>query len=395
MKPEDKIERIKKAQLLLLVLVIIDFVALIFVGALQGPQGVFIVLSVNLIGLGIAELVLSRVRVHINRKKIEDNSNKPSYTHHPNPKPSEDDLPENIKIREKIWKFDAFVRDNFENLPLEEFYFDNSQLNELKYSLSRKELTAEVLKPLVNTMIKHLNQTFNYANIVVNRVKPGETDHPGYIDGNRQITVNYDGVMPYMSVLALLAHEISHAYQFYEFRKYPGETLEVEEFTDFLTYYLGFGNLVDNGHRYFDKDTPIRLGYLNDYALSFSKTAMNARKTMRDIKRKEDEEIAYLKNNIKQTADMIPEYIHLISAIVDNLSHCQTLESEDMSEIGNHVTEYQNYYISEIRDLNEQSIKENDVDKLKDIYKKMSAKAKTIFDLYVFFNIMNEKYQNK
>lgn len=395
MKPEEKIERIKKAQLILLVLVIIDFVSLILVGVLKGHVGFNIALSSVLVALGIAEIVLSRVRVRINRNRKQEETpftGGPTYTYHSNHKISEEDLPENIEIREKIRKFDVFVRDNFENLPLEEFSFNEESLFELKQSLNLKELTPKVLRPLVNMMIKHLGQTFNFANIVVNIVNPGEVNNAGHIDEDHEITINYDGAMPYTSVLAVLAHEISHAYQFYEFRKYPGERMEVEEFTDFLTYYLGFGNFIDKGYVYFYGGRSIRLGYLDDYALNFSKTTMKARKTMREIKREEDEEIVHLKNDIKQTAEMIPEYIRLISSIVNNLSNCQNLESEDMSEIGRHVTEYQNYYIRDVRELHEQSIKENDIDNLNNIHKQMNNKAKTIFDLYIFFSMMNDKY---
>ena len=228
-------------------------------------------------------------------------------------KPNPDDLPENIAIRKKIWAFDAFVRDNFRKLPLDEISFSYDELYELTHTVGSGKLNVETLRPIVNKMLKHLNQTFNYASIEVCYVKPGEINKAGHIESDsHKIVVNYDGKMTSNSVLALLAHEISHAYQFYEFSKYPGSEREVEEFTDFLTFYLGFGSLVEKGYNYFyfdddkeHREHKVRLGYLNDYALAFSKTTMKGRKTMKEMSLEEDEEKKIIKNKVKQIHDTI------------------------------------------------------------------------------------------
>ncbi|MBO6280092.1 MAG: hypothetical protein J6M95_00730 [Bacilli bacterium] len=315
-------------------------------------------------------------------------------------KPNPDDLPENIAIRKKIWAFDAFVRDNFRKLPLDEISFSYDELYELTHTVGSGKLNVETLRPIVNKMLKHLNQTFNYASIEVRYVKPGEINKAGHIESDsHKIVVNYDGKMTSNSVLALLAHEISHAYQFYEFSKYPGSEREVEEFTDFLTFYLGFGSLVEKGYNYFyfdddkeHREHKVRLGYLNDYALAFSKTTMKGRKTMKEMSLEEDEEKKIIKNKVKQIHDTIPDYLRLISGIIDNLTHCKNINGEDLSEIGNAVLSFQGIKAEHINAINERAIKENRLTGLKAIQEEMNKIAKEVFELYSLLSMMNDKY---
>lgn len=316
----------------------------------------------------------------------------------PSPKTNPDDLPENIELRKKIWKFDAFVRDNFPKLPLEEIEFSREELHELSDTAGFGNLKVETLRPIVNKMLRHLNQTFNYASIEIRHVKPGELNQAGHIEStSHRIVLNYDGHMTCNSVLALLAHEISHAYQFYEFSKYPGPEREVEEFTDFLTFYLGFGSLVQKGYDYiyFDNEHhehKVRLGYLNDYALSFSRTTMNGRKAMKEMALEEDEEKRIIKNKAKQTSDMIPEYLNIISGTIENLSHCQTLSGDDMAEIGRTIHSFQGIQVEHVKAINERIQKESRLSELKIVQKEMNDLAKEVFDIYSFFMQMNDKY---
>lgn len=316
----------------------------------------------------------------------------------PSPKTNPDDLPENIELRKKIWKFDAFVRDNFPKLPLEEIEFSREELHELSDTAGFGNLKVETLRPIVNKMLKHLNQTFNYASIEIRHVEPGELNQAGHIEStSHRIVLNYDGHMTCNSVLALLAHEISHAYQFYEFSKYPGPEREVEEFTDFLTFYLGFGSLVQKGYDYiyFDNEHhehKVRLGYLNDYALSFSRTTMNGRKAMKEMALEEDEEKRIIKNKAKQTSDMIPEYLNIISGTIENLSHCQTLSGDDMAEIGRTIHSFQGIQVEHVKAINERIQKESRLSELKIAQKEMNDLAKEVFDIYSLFMQMNDKY---
>ena len=403
---QDKIAKIKKAQLFLLIPIGICFVAMIVLGVLQ-QMDLYAIPGSLIVLLGIAEIILAVMRSKENNKDNEHPRSSSSGTSYsggtkanpqPSPKTNPDDLPKNIELRKKIWKFDAFVRDNFPKLPLEEIEFSREELHELSDTAGFGNLKVETLRPIVNKMLKHLNQTFNYASIEIRHVKPGELNQAGHIEStSHRIVLNYDGHMTCNSVLALLAHEISHAYQFYEFSKYPGPEREVEEFTDFLTFYLGFGSLVQKGYDYiyFDNEHhehKVRLGYLDDYALSFSRTTMNGRKTMKEMALEEDEEKRIIKNKAKQTSDMIPEYLNIISGTIENLSHCQTLSGDDMAEIGRTIHSFQGIQVEHVKAINERIQKESRLSELKIVQKEMNDLAKEVFDIYSFFMQMNDKY---
>ena len=411
MDAKAKYRSIKKAQLIILIPIVIGVIGMTVFGVLNIPTASGLFATVALV-CGFVEILLAASRKRLSRNtgdsksshsKHESNNSGPFYHEtNTNKNVNVDDLPENVSIREKIWKFDSFVRDYFRQLPLDDISFSENEIRELKRQVNTNAyLDKDLLKPIIDKMLRHLNQTFNYASIEVRRVEPGQVQQAGHIDTwSHRIVVNYDGKMGYKNVLALIAHEMSHAFQFYEFSKYPGETNEIEEFTDFLTFYLGFGPLMDKGYdyTYFDDndhhERKVRIGYLNDYALAFAKTTMNGRRTMKEMSLKEDEEIKVIRNKVKQTHGMIPEYLTLISSFIDNLTHCQSISAEDLTDIGRKAGEYQSFSISSTDDIVNRTINENRVVELRNILKEMNDKAKQVFDLYIFFNQMNDKYVN-
>lgn len=181
-----------------------------------------------------------------------------------------------------------------------------------------------------------------------------------------------------------------------EFSKYPNEK-DIEYFTDFLTYYLGFGSLVEDGkiYRYVDymnTEHEVRLGYLDDYALAFSRTTMNGRKTMKEMALKENEEMRVIKNKIKQINDSIPEYLRIISSYIDNLTHCKNLSEDDLSIAGRAAGDFKSIEIEIINSINDSAYKETKLDRLRLIQKEMNTRAKQIFDLYILFSELNDKY---
>lgn len=409
-KSKETITKIKKAQLYLLIPLGICLIAMIVLGVAR-QMDFYPIPCVMLILLGIVEIILvlksksSLRKPKVTPKQSKSSNPSPTYTD-PHPDYAKtgakinnvDDLTINIKARKKIWEFDAFVRDNYPNLPLEEISFSQDELKELVSNVNVKGiLTTEILMPIVKKMLKHLNQTFNYASVEVRRVEPGQVKQAGLIESTtHKIVVNYDGRMTYRSVLALLAHELSHAYQFYEFSKYPDEK-DIEYFTDFLTYYLGFGSLIEDGkiYRYVDyshKEHEVRLGYLDDYALAFSRTTMNGRKTMKEMALEENEEIRVIKNKIKQINDSIPEYLRIISSYIDNLTHCKNISGDDLSIAGRAAGDFKSIEIEIINSINDRAYKETKLDRLRLIQKEMNTRAKQIFDLYILFSELNDKY---
>ena len=399
---KKKIKKIKTAQLVVLIILIIDFVLMIVLGVINGANGPFPYLSAALVVLGLVELFLA-----IARRKTNSNDGyvkaKPANNHSdgyikPNPHTynnNQEEPKENKEIRDKIWQFDAFARDYYSKLPLDDFSFSDSDLIDLKNEVSHGQLTVQTLKPLVDKMIKHLGQTFNFASIQIVRVAPGEGNYAGYVEKNSHcITVNYDGAMTYKAVLALLAHEVSHLYQFYEFTKYPNEGIETEEFTDFLTFYLGFGSFVENGYTYYlNLETKRTLGYLNAYGLSFAKTTLKARREMKKIEKEDNDKMVVIKDRADQISKVIPEYYQIIESIIENLNHCTNIGSDDLAEIGRNINLFKQFNLHACHQTNITIQKCKNLTTIQTLEKEIQKYAKQIFDLYSFFIQMNEKYR--
>lgn len=300
--------------------------------------------------------------------------------------------------RKLIWKFDSFVRDSYPNLPLDEFKIEYCDVDRIKKGLKDKSLCANDLNPVVNKMIKHLNQTFNYAFVEVNKVEIEELNTAGFVDSFRhKIVVNYHLLMNSDNILAILAHEVSHCFQYYESSKYIGTTEEIEKFTDFLTIYLGFGKLTLAGKEYciIGGDVEHRgiLGYLDKYSLMFAITTANGRKEIKKILNEDKMKLSIIKKRIDQLINIFSSYKENISSVIMRFNYFSNITEADSKLISKLMYDNSqidiNYYLSIVQDI--ESLTE--IEDLEKIEKLLNKKLKELYDIYILINEIYDKYK--
>lgn len=300
--------------------------------------------------------------------------------------------------RKLIWKFDGFVRDNYPNLPLDEFKIEYCDVDRIKKGLKDKSLCANDLNPVVNKMIKHLNQTFNYAFVDVNKVEIGELNTAGFVDSfKHKIVVNYHELMNSDNILAILAHEVSHCYQYYESLKYIGSTEEIEKFTDFLTIYLGFGKLTLAGKEYCIIGGGVEhrgvLGYLDKYSLMFAITTSNGRKEIKKILNDDKMKLSIIKKRSDQLVNIFSSYKENISSVSMRFNYFSNITEADSKLISELMYKNSqidiNYFMSIVQDIENFS----EIEEFEKKEKLLNKKLKELYDIYILINEIYDKYK--
>ena len=182
-------------------------------------------------------------------------------------------------------EFDEYIRKYFPELPLEEYTipFDLLLKFENQFFKSR-EPTMSLLQDIVRDMENHLgyknhkslvffehNYSDGFSNLTKGPRKAGLIMRDG--SNFSEITVYYNYEYEVKNYLAVLAHELSHAYQIAKGRPTYIKEEYNEYFTDALIVYLGFGKMYLDGMQKVEKDFKIstltysskklKLGYLS------------------------------------------------------------------------------------------------------------------------------------
>lgn len=176
-----------------------------------------------------------------------------------------------------LHRFEEHISEHFKRLPLEKYSLPKDLFLELDEELRiQHKPSDECLKKIILDMERHLGHKENVIQVSVRLVSPGERIAGTHIFefSYSYIHVWFNGVYDVYNVLEILAHEISHAYQRHNGCPYfSDDELEMEQFTDALAIYLGFGEIYKFGQKYLDSGNVVRLGYLSDNNLiSFYET---------------------------------------------------------------------------------------------------------------------------
>ena len=157
---------------------------------------------------------------------------------------------------EFLLKVDEFIANNYPNLPL----------NRIGQLPSNGKDRLEYARQVSSAMQKHLGLKYQIITVDLTTVEHVENERKteaGSFKRTGVITadIKIDSSLDPMMFDACLAHEYSHAFQSFN-GKQPFEdgTLEEEQFTDLLTFYLGFDRIVKLGYYGFRK----KLGYVDD-----------------------------------------------------------------------------------------------------------------------------------
>jgi len=233
----------------------------------------------------------------------------------------------------KIWDFDKYIKNNYINLPLPEFKL-HKQIN-LDSKICTGLLSSSDLDDVVKQMIKHLKQTFNYASIEVKLKNDNENSNKaGQVDNiMHKIQIYYSKDMKTINILAILAHEISHVYQYYEKIQYSDKVEDVEKFTDALTFYLGFGDFTLKGKRYYVLNGYKTLGYLNDEELKTAQLIYKGRVEIKDILREETDLINIVKKKINTSVQVLKSYREQVNLLFSQLQKKNKINKTDFESI--------------------------------------------------------------
>lgn len=211
-------------------------------------------------------------------------------------------------------------------------------------------------------MESHLGIKCNFAHV---SLKSLEMDVAGEIKredfSQYHIYIKPSDKYGHYNYLAILAHELSHSYQMRKGIEYFDEHKK-ELFTDALTFYLGFGDIMMDGkktpgyHSRFDdsgipkKEADGTLGYLGEENFVYLS------KKVSDIfaKRKKAEEEKHEKHHliikIKSRFDALDMYISQIKLELDFLKN-EPLSSNDLNEIQSIIIFLDDGWIKETKNI--------------------------------------------
>lgn len=237
---KEKIEKIKKAQLFLLIPIGLCFIAMVVLGIAQ-QMDFYAIPGVLITLLGIAELVLVGVRVNENNKQSSGNRQTSSFsgsstTYAPPPaRRVTDDF--------FIEEIDDYVAKEFPELPLDNatinLSFTTDYLSDIRKAAFEMQKHLGIQTFIITISIRKLNDEND------KKREAGHFRRTGLITAEIEIDSHLSKTM----ALACLAHEMSHAYQSFKGKRpYEDGSLKEEQFTDLLTYYLGFSGLIKNGY---------------------------------------------------------------------------------------------------------------------------------------------------
>lgn len=297
---QNKIEKIKKAQLLLLFPIGFCFVAMIILGVLQ-QMDFYAIPGVLITLLGFAEIILAIARSNKNNKQNKQPRSSSfsgganaSYVPPPIKRATDDSF---------IKEIDDYVAREFSELPLDNaligLTFATDYLSDIRKTAYEMQMHLGLASFIITISLRKLNDENT------KRLEAGHFKRTGLLTAEIEI----DSSLSKVVALACLAHEMSHAYQSFKGKSpYPDGTQKEEQFTDLLTYYLGFSDLVKNG--YYSGNT--KLGYVETGDFTKIEQQYSSRTSSIGSYKKE-------KNNLKELIDLYASMVEQVLSLCENL----------------------------------------------------------------------------
>ena len=247
-----------------------------------------------------------------------------------------------IYVPEEIAEFDRAVRLHFQEFPYKEYSCPNSLYEKLKAEAEKGRPTVNTLQTILIDMEHHLGMKNNQSIITLEKI---EDNRAGYIEKQyysfNDITVGYRDIYNADCYLAILAHELSHAYQYYKMMQNLFSDKKMERFTDVLTFYLGFGRYTKAGKTVkrtktigFDPENmryqteTVTLGYMNEGDFPYVEMLVNNLREQKERAAKEKAEQVKAVEEIDKLLDAISIYFETIQSQLNNLKNKKFSEDE-------------------------------------------------------------------
>lgn len=339
--------KIKRAQLVLLITTIILFAVLLAlsINDIAGP--VLTVIAIFFLLSGLVQIPLG-----IFRAKCKDKSTLKKSIKVKAAKDQDPNTGYSVNhSRNKFDDFYDFINLKFSELPLPEYIVPQSLKDELKKEISEnKRPTIHLLQKLVIDMEHHLGVK-NSNCIIFMEPKTGATSGTFKNESYSfsELTVSYCDDYYAEQYLAIISHELSHAYQHDKNNVFTDPEL-VEEFTDYLIAFLGFGKLYLNGmemsRTFFEgkdiKTRLIRLGYLNKNHMNLAVKHAKLLSNKRYLDNKEKAEKERIIKQIVSYKEIYFSTINNIQNLLDSIRSITNISEDDFQFVQECTIESEN-----------------------------------------------------
>ena len=263
-------------------------------------------------------------------------------------------------------EFDRIIKLNLPELPNEDWKCPSDLYENLEKEIKlNKKPTVLTLQMILISMEKHLGLKDNKSIIVLEKL---DDSTPGYIEKHdysfNEITLSYREFYNANCYIGILAHELSHAYQYSK----RVENLFVdrnkqEKFTDALTFYLGFGEYTEKGKTVSYKKfveatsrgnkyltTTYTLGYLESSSFVYFEEKVEEWLKQKKIAAEESKKNKALVSQIEDTLNSITIYKETIDSQIGELKD-KMLSEEQVKYIQNYLLNFSDDYLNNLKSI--------------------------------------------
>lgn len=248
-------------------------------------------------------------------------------------------------LPEPILRFYKAVERHFPDLPFPKYQPPSGLLATLRSEVEKGKPTIVTLQSITMDMERHISLKEH----AIIHIEENGGNNAGYIEKHdsvfSEISIFYSRVYDERQYLAILAHEISHEYQFSLSMQSIFSEQEQEVFTDFLTFYLGFGDLtkegknarkttsqpMSDGQVHLITETA-RLGYLDEIYFHYGDYCPIRLKNDREKKAKLDRENRMYKRKLSELIVLVPKYFEQVQTLLSSLKEA-TLSELDLLRV--------------------------------------------------------------
>lgn len=234
--------------------------------------------------------------------------------------------------------FGPYIRRRFKNLPLDQYSVPEKLYKQLDDEIIDKgHPSTSILQKIVIDMEKHLG--FGCMHCIVSMEKLGK-NCAGYIEKESYdfnfVSIGYEYFYSADNYIAIIAHELSHAYQYKNgWPRFEDES-KAEIFTDVLTAYLGFGLYTISGKKTYGTNVSVTLGYLEEGTIPTFMWDADKTREEKEIAAKRKKALSNLRANYL----LFNTYIDAIIDTIGRLSKTEIRNQDDLVEFKKASTKY-------------------------------------------------------
>lgn len=307
-----------------------------------------------------------------------------------------------IQIPAEINEFHKTIISNFPDLPFDEYDCPRDLYEKLFSEVQKGKPSISTLQAILIDMEHHIGLKNNKSIITLENI---DDNTAGYIENNyyyfNDITIGCKRIYNADSYLAILAHELAHAYQFSKSKQFIfSDKQKSERFTDALTFYLGFGILTQNGKKVsrtkmagynqngdaeYETETLV-LGYLDEKYFDYLFEHSLSYKIEKEKLANEKAENTKIIKEIREILHSIKTYLDMIKNQIESIKH-NNISGSDFEEVQKIILKFNSTYINTIAFISNGYEKDN-LSKNKITLAKLRREMEEIMRAYYFLETL-------